>query len=109
MLVTANILRNMLTINNNLTIPLIIGEVIVVADTCFDVTFFDFGYFAFGDAIPHKKDCDQKDNLAYCGQDGAVNHSERWNEETCNNYGYRHYCQDNSDNQVFTFQKIIYC
>lgn len=56
MLVTANILRNTLTITNNLTIPLIIGEVIVIADACFDVPFFDFGDFAFRNAIPNKKD-----------------------------------------------------
>lgn len=56
MLVTANILRNTLTITNNLTIPLVIGEVIVIADACFDVPFFDFGDFAFCHTIPNKKD-----------------------------------------------------
>ena len=68
MLVTANILRNISTITNNLTIPLIIGEVIVIADTCLDVPFFDFGDFAFSDAIPYKKDSNQKDNLTYSGK-----------------------------------------
>ena len=82
MLVTANILRNTLTITNNLTIPLIIGEVIVIADACLDVPFFDFGDFAFSDTIPHKKDCNQKDNLTYSGKNGAVNNSERRHEET---------------------------
>lgn len=56
MLVTANILRNTLTITNNLTIPLVIGEVIVIADACFDVPFFDFSNFAFCHTIPNKKD-----------------------------------------------------
>ena len=56
MLVTANILRNMLTITNNLTIPLVIGEVIVIADACLDVPFFNLCDFAFGYAIPYKKD-----------------------------------------------------
>ena len=68
MLVTANILRNMLTITNNLTIPLVIGDVIVIADACFDVPFFDFGDFAFCHTIPNKEDCYQKDNLTYCGK-----------------------------------------
>ena len=67
MLVTANILRNTLTITNNLTIPLIIGEVVVVADACLKVAFFDFGDFAFSDTIPNKKYSNQKDNLTYCG------------------------------------------
>lgn len=56
MLVTANILRNTLTITNNLTIPLVIGHIIVIADACLDVAFFDFGDFAFCHAIPHEKD-----------------------------------------------------
>ena len=85
MLVTANILRNMPTITNNLTIPLIIGEVIVVADACLEVALFDFSDFAFSDAIPNKKDSNQKDNLTNGGKYGAVNHSERWHEETRNN------------------------
>lgn len=67
MLVTANILRNILTITNNLIIPLFIGLVVVVADACFKVALFNFGDFAFCHTIPHKKDCNQKDNLAYCG------------------------------------------
>lgn len=58
MLVTANILRNTLTITNNLTIPLIIGEVVVIADACLDIAFFDFCDFAFCHAIPNEKDSD---------------------------------------------------
>ncbi len=85
MLVTANILRNTLTITNNLTIPLIIGEVIVIADACLDVAFFDFSNFAFCDTIPNKKDCNQKDNLTHCGKYGAVNDTERRHKETRNN------------------------
>ena len=85
MLVTVNILRNMPTITNNLTIPLIIREVIVVTDACFDVAFFYFGNFAFSDTIPHKKDSNQKDNFANGSKYRAVNNSERWNEEACNN------------------------
>ena len=85
MLVTANILRNMLTITNNLIIPLIIGEVIVIADACLDVPFFDFGDFAFCHTIPYEKDSNQKDNLAHCGKYGAVNNSQRRHEETRNN------------------------
>ena len=64
MLVTANILRNMLTITNNLTIPLIIGEVVVIADARFKVAFFDFCDFAFCYTIPHKKDSKKENNLA---------------------------------------------
>lgn len=75
MLVTANILRNMLTITNNLTIPLIIREVVVVADACFNIPFFDFSNFAFCHAIPNEKDSNQKDNLTYCGKYGAVNNA----------------------------------
>ena len=85
MLVTANILRNISTITNNLTIPLIIGEVIVIADTCLDVPFFNLCDFAFSDTIPHKKDCYQKDNLTHCGKYGAVNNAERRHKETRNN------------------------
>ena len=84
MLVTANILRNAHN-NQQFNNTLVIGEVIVVADACLEVAFFDFGYFAFCHAIPHKKDSDQKDNLTNGGKYGAVNHSERWHEETCNN------------------------
>lgn len=97
MLVTANILRNMLTITNNLTIPLIIGEVVVIADACLDVPFFDFGDFAFSHAVPYKKDSYQKDNFAHGSKDRAVNNSERWHKETRNNQGYCHQRQDNSD------------
>ena len=68
MLVTANILRNMPTITNNLTIPLIIGHIIVITDTCFDVAFFDFSDFAFCDTIPYKKDCDKEDNFTNGGK-----------------------------------------
>lgn len=75
MLVTANILRNMLTITNNLTIPLIIGEVIVIGNACLDVPFFDFGDFAFCHTIPNEKDSNQKDNLTYCRKYRAVNNS----------------------------------
>lgn len=82
MLVTANILRNTLTITNNLTIPLFIGEVIVIADACLKVAFFDFSDFAFGNTIPHEKDCNQKNNLTYCGKYRAVNNTQRWHEET---------------------------
>lgn len=85
MLVTANVLRNTLTITNNLTIPLIIGEVVVVADACFDIPFFDFGDFAFCHTIPHEKDSDQKDNLTNCGKYRAVNNSQRRDKETRNN------------------------
>lgn len=85
MLVTANILRNMSTITNNLTIPLIIREVVVVADACLEVAFFDFSDFAFSDTIPNKKDSNQKDNLTHCRKYGAVNNSERWDKETRNN------------------------
>ena len=85
MLVTANILRNTLTITGNLTIPLVIGEVIVIADACFDVPFFDFGDFAFCDTIPNKKDCDKEDNLADGSKYRAVNNTERWNKKTRNN------------------------
>ena len=63
MLVTANILRNMPTITNNLCKYLFIGLIIVIADACLKVAFFDFGYFAFGDTIPNKKDSNQKDNF----------------------------------------------
>ena len=69
MLVTANILRNILTITNNLTIPLIIGEVVIIAYACFYIPFFDFGDFAFSNAVPNKKDSNQKDNLTYCRKD----------------------------------------
>lgn len=85
MLVTANILRNMLTITNNLTIPLIIGEVVVIADACLDVPFFDFGYFAFSYTIPYKEDCDKEDNLTNGSKYGAVNHSKWRDKETRNN------------------------
>lgn len=57
MLVTAIRIRNLTATTNNLTIPLIIGEVIVVADACFDVPFFDFGDFALSNAIPYKENC----------------------------------------------------
>ena len=85
MLVTANILRNMLTITNNLLIPLIIGEVVVVADACFKVAFFNLCDFAFSNAIPHEKDCNQKNNLTNGSKYGAVNDAERRDKETCNN------------------------
>ena len=85
MLVTANILRNMLTITNNLIIPLIIGEVIVIADACLDVAFFDFGYFTFSDTIPYKENCDKENNLTHCGQDGAVNNAQWRDKKTRNN------------------------
>ena len=75
MLVTANILCNILTITNNLIIPLIIGEVVVIADACLDVPFFDFSDFAFSHAIPHKKDSYQKDNLTNGSKYGAVNNA----------------------------------
>ena len=85
MLVTANILRNMPTITNNLTNLLIIGEVVVIADACFKVAFLYFGNFAFSDTIPNEKDSNQKDNLTNGGKYGAVNNAERRNKETCNN------------------------
>ena len=85
MLVTANILRNMLTITNNLTIPLIIGEVVVVANACLKVAFFYLCDFAFCDAIPNEKDCNKEDNLTNGSKYGAVNNTERWHKEARNN------------------------
>ena len=82
MLVTASHIRNIPTITNNLTIPLIIGEVIVVADACFDVPFFDFSYFAFSHTIPNEKDSNKEDNLTHGSKYGAVNNSEWRNKET---------------------------
>lgn len=85
MLVTAIRIRNLTAITNNLTIPLIIGEIIVVADACLDVPFFDFGDFAFCHAIPYEKDSYQKDNLTNGSKYGAVNNTEWWHKETRNN------------------------
>ena len=103
MLVTAIRIRNLTTITNNLTIPLIIGHIIVVADTCLKVAFFDFGNFAFSHAIPNEKDSNQKDNLTNGGKYGAVNHSERWNEETRNNKTDCNQRHNNSDDKVLVF------
>ena len=104
MLVTAIRIRNLTTITNNLTIPLIIREVVVIAYACFNVAFFDFGNFALCHTIPHEKDCNQKHNLTSGSKYRAVNNAERRNNEARNNKGYCHQSHNNSNDKVFTFQ-----
>ena len=103
MLVTAIRIRNLTTITNNLTIPLIIREVVVIAYACFNVAFFDFGNFALCHTIPHKKDSNKEDNLTNGGKYRAVNHSERRHKETCNNKTDCNQRHNNSDDKVFVF------